>query len=61
MGIKKNTEVPLVLTAEEINVILDGLANMPYKQVFHLIKKIQNQVVTNNAHSVHEPSNQSNE
>ncbi len=54
MGIKKNTEISLVLTAEEINLILDGLANLPYKQVFHLIKKVQNQVVAKNSEIVQE-------
>jgi hypothetical protein len=44
MGIKKNTDLSLNLTAEEVNLILDGLANLPYKQVYHLIKKIQHQV-----------------
>ena len=46
MGIKKNTDLSLNLTAEEVNLILDGLANLPYKQVYHLIKKIQNQVIS---------------
>lgn len=47
MGIKKNTDLDLNVTAEEVNLILDGLANLPYKQVYHLIKKIQHQVVSN--------------
>ncbi len=46
MGIKKNTDLNLNVTAEEVNLILDGLANLPYKQVYHLIKKIQHQIIS---------------
>jgi len=44
MGIKKETPLQLTLSAAEINTILDGLASMPYKQVFHLIGKIHEQI-----------------
>lgn len=44
MGIKKETPLQLELNAAEINTILDGLASMPYKQVFHLIARIHEQI-----------------
>ncbi len=44
MGIKKETPLQLTLSAAEINTILDGLASMPYKQVFHLIARIHEQI-----------------
>jgi len=44
MGIKKETPLKLELSAAEINTILDGLAAMPYKQVFHLIARIHEQI-----------------
>jgi hypothetical protein len=44
MGIKKETPLQLTLSAAEINTILDGLAAMPYKQVFHLIARIHEQI-----------------
>ena len=56
MGIKKNTDLSLNLTAEEVNLILDGLANLPYKQVYHLIKKIQHQVISDTQKSIPETS-----
>lgn len=33
----------LELTIEEVNHILDALGNQPFKSVFQLINKIQNQ------------------
>jgi hypothetical protein len=36
-------ELNLSLTIEETNLILDTLANKPFKEVFGLISKIQNQ------------------
>ena len=56
MGIKKNTDLNLTLTAEEVNLILDGLAKLPYKQVYHLIKKIQHQVVSDSQKLISETS-----
>jgi|LakMenEpi03Aug12_release.lakeMendotaPanAssembly.Ray.scaffolds.fasta_scaffold2951629_2 hypothetical protein len=56
MGIKKNTDLSLNLTAEEVNLILDGLANLPYKQVYHLIKKIQHQVISDTQKLIPETS-----
>lgn len=56
MGIKKNTDLNLNVTAEEVNLILDGLANLPYKQVYHLIKKIQHQVVSDSQKLITETS-----
>jgi hypothetical protein len=44
MGIKKETPLQLTLSAADINTILDGLAAMPYKQVFHLIARIHEQI-----------------
>lgn len=61
MGIKKNTDLDLNVTAEEVNLILDGLANLPYKQVYHLIKKIQQQAVSQNTPNVKELSHTNNE
>ncbi len=61
MGIKRNTQIEVVLTAEEINLVLDGLANLPYKQVYHLIKKIQQQAVSQNTPNVKELSHTNNE
>lgn len=46
MGIKKDTDLVLSLTAEEVNLVLDGLANLPYKNVYHVIDKIRNQVIS---------------
>jgi hypothetical protein len=46
MGIKKDTDLVLNLTAEEVNLVLDGLANLPYKNVYHIIDKIRNQVIS---------------
>jgi len=56
MGIKKNTDLNLNVTAEEVNLILDGLANLPYKQVYHLIKKIQHQVISDSQNLISETS-----
>jgi hypothetical protein len=56
MGIKKNTDLNLNVTAEEVNLILDGLANLPYKQVYHLIKKIQHQVISDSQKLISETS-----
>ncbi len=36
-------EIKLVITVEEANQILDALGNLPFKSVFGLIGKIQNQ------------------
>ena len=36
-------EIELKLTIEEANLILEGLGSMPFRQVFALIGKIQNQ------------------
>jgi hypothetical protein len=46
MGIKKDTDLVLNLTAEEVNLVLDGLVNLPYKNVYHVIDKIRNQVIS---------------
>ncbi len=53
MGIKKDTHLNLELSASDINTILDGLANLPYKEVFHLIAKIHQQI---NAQTQESPS-----
>jgi hypothetical protein len=44
MAIKENTEFQITITAKEINIILDGLANQPYKVVHPLIEKIHLQI-----------------
>lgn len=36
-------EVKITLTLGEVNQILDALGNVPYRQVFQLIAKIQTQ------------------
>lgn len=36
-------EVKITLTLGEVNQILDALGNVPYRQVFQLIGKIQTQ------------------
>lgn len=36
-------ELQLMVTIEEANLLLEGLGNMPFKQVFGLINKIQMQ------------------
>jgi|LauGreDrversion4_2_1035121.scaffolds.fasta_scaffold2815672_1 hypothetical protein len=46
MALSKNSIIELNLSAQEINIILDGLAAMPYKNVYHLIEKIHAQVNT---------------
>jgi hypothetical protein len=56
MGIKKDTDLMLKLTAEEVNLVLDGLANLPYKKVYHIIDKIRNQVISENHIQIQETS-----
>lgn len=46
----------LKLTAEEVNLVLDGLANLPYKKVYHIIDKIRNQVISENHIQIQETS-----
>jgi hypothetical protein len=36
-------EITLTLTVEETNLVLDALGNQPFKEVYGLIGKIQNQ------------------
>lgn len=36
-------QIKLTLTVEEANVILEALGNMPYKTVYQLVGKIQQQ------------------
>lgn len=36
-------EITLTLTVDETNQILEGLGNLPFKEVFQLIGKIQQQ------------------
>lgn len=57
MGIKKETPLQLELSAAEINTILDGLASMPYKQVFHLIVRIHEQINQQMQPSNQQPGN----
>ena len=44
MAIIENTQFQITITAKEINIILDGLANQPYKVVHPLIEKIHQQI-----------------
>jgi hypothetical protein len=37
------TDITLQLSAEEINLLLEGLGNMPFVKVYGLIGKIQQQ------------------
>lgn len=39
-------EITLKFTVEDTNLILEGLGNMPFKQVYGLIAKIQGQAGT---------------
>lgn len=39
-------EIQLTLTVEETNQILDALGNLPFKNVFGLIQKMQNQAAS---------------
>ncbi|MCB0628111.1 MAG: hypothetical protein R2824_08655 [Saprospiraceae bacterium] len=39
-------EIKLTITIEEANMILEALGGMPFKTVFGLIGKIQNQAAT---------------
>ena len=38
-----NREIQVNLTLSEINKILDALGNLPYREVFQLVGKIQTQ------------------
>ncbi|NES68868.1 MAG: hypothetical protein F6K24_28390 [Okeania sp. SIO2D1] len=39
----QSQDIEIVLTLAEINKILDALGNMPYREVFELVGKIQTQ------------------
>ncbi|MBO3461275.1 hypothetical protein G7B40_031785 [Aetokthonos hydrillicola Thurmond2011] len=39
----ENQEVQLTLSIGEVNQILDALGNIPYRQIYQLIGKIQRQ------------------
>ena len=39
----ENQEVQLTLSVGEVNQILDALGNIPYRQIYQLIGKIQRQ------------------
>jgi hypothetical protein len=36
-------EIELKLTVEEVNLVLEGLGNLPFKQVYGLVTKLQEQ------------------
>ncbi len=40
---EQQKEVTLTLTIEEANLMLEALGNLPFKQVYNLIGKIQQQ------------------
>jgi len=44
MGLKKDSQIQLSITAEDLNTILDALSKMPYKEVYHIIAEIHQQV-----------------
>ncbi len=59
MALSKNSVIQLKLSAQEINTVLDGLAAMPYKDVFHLIENIHQQVkIQSNSNIVVSKQNQ---
>jgi hypothetical protein len=39
-------EITLKLKAEEVNIILEGVGNLPFVKVYNLIGKIQSQAST---------------
>lgn len=43
MAKKNDEQLTLEITIDEANIILDALGNMPFKQVYTLIGKIQEQ------------------
>lgn len=36
-------EIKLILTINEVNVLMNALGNMPYAQVFELVQKVRQQ------------------
>jgi hypothetical protein len=52
------TMIPLNLTLEETNTILEALGQMPYARVYMLIAKIQQQATTHLHEDQHEPEKQ---
>jgi len=44
MGLKKDAQIQLNISAGDINTILDALSKMPYKEVYHIIAEIHQQV-----------------
>ena len=44
MGLKKDAQIQLQITAGDLNTILDALSKMPYKEVYHIIADIHQQV-----------------
>ena len=44
MGLKKDVQIELNIKAADLNIILDALSKMPYKEVYHLIADIHLQV-----------------
>lgn len=55
MAIKENTEFILKLSAKEINTVLDGLANQPYKLVHPIIEKIHQQIKSQESNNLATP------
>ncbi len=53
------TTIPLNLTLEETNTILEALGQMPYARVYTLIAKIQQQATTHLHENQPEPEKQS--
>ena len=44
MGLKKDAQIQLNISAGDLNTILDALSKMPYKEVYHIIAEIHQQV-----------------
>lgn len=44
MGLKKDAQIQLSISAGDLNTILDALSKMPYKEVYHIIAEIHQQV-----------------
>lgn len=44
MGLKKDAQIQLDISAGDLNTILDALSKMPYKEVYHIIAEIHQQV-----------------
>ena len=53
----ESKEIEIALSLAEINKILDALGNLPYREVFKLVGKIQNQAEAQLQPVNNQPSN----